>query len=215
MTKNKMDQRIDAFLAKTPEIVTNIKELSFELGNCYMRKKDYSLANKYYEESIDACLKNNNSLLYGSGQANLLVDILILSKQMNLIKKVEMQLEKFYKEPYHDTWPVSFYAFSIAELLRMKKPGFWIEKLLENPKNRDACNLGTVLKAIVSDDEVGFNTSINELLKVHDRRVKYGALRYIPEGFISMDGMALIYLAQRRGFFVRIESQYIALDYFT
>lgn len=215
MVKNKIDQRIDAFLAQKPSSVYDNKELSFFWGNCYLRKKEFVLACKYYKESIYACLNNPHSLWYGSGQLNWLVDILILSGKLDLAEEVEAKISMFFEEPQHDTWPVSFYAFSIIRLVQVKSPGFWVDKLLEDPKNRDAINLGKVLEGLVNNDEMGFNTALDELLRVHDRRVKYGALRETPEGFICMDGMAMVFLAQKRGIPVSFESEYIVPNYFS
>jgi hypothetical protein len=215
MINKKTDLKIDTFLAEIPEIVLRVKEMNFLIGNCYVRKRKYLIARQYYEESIAACLENKNHLWHGSGQVNLLVDILILSRKLDLVKKVEVELKKFYREPQHDTWPVSFYAFSIIELLQNRTPDIWIEKLVDNPKNNEAINLGVMLNGIVNNNEIGFNASLNELLQAHDRRVKYGALRETPEGFISMDGMAMVFLAKKRGLSILLESQYIAPDYFS
>lgn len=214
MVNSKMDQKADAFLTEIPETVSREKDLSFLVGNCYVRKKEYPLARKYYEESIVACLEKRYRFWYASGEANLLVAILILSGKLELAEKAKVELGKFYQEPQHDTWPVSFYAFSIVELVQNRTPDNWIEKLFTDPKNREALNLGAILKGIVDKDEIGFNAALDTLLRVHDRRAKYGSLRETPEGFISMDGMALVYLAMKKGLTVRLQSQYIVPDYF-
>jgi hypothetical protein len=214
MYKDKINQKIDAFLAQKPASVYDNKELRFFWGNCYLRKKNYLLANKCYKESIVACLENQHQIWYASGLVSWVVDILILSGKLELIEKVEAEVSKFFQQPQHDTWPISFYAFSIIDLVQNKRRDFWIKKLLGDKKNLEPYILGTNLNAIINNDEKDFNIALLQLLKIHDKKVKYGALRESPEGFISMDGMSLVFLAQKRGIHVLIENEYIFPDYF-
>lgn len=197
MVKDKITQKVDAFLAQEPSNVYNNKELSFFWGNCYLRKKEYSLANQHYRESIDASLNNKNQIWHSSGQVNWLVDILLMSGKLDLAEKVENEVHRFYEEPQHDTWPVSFYSLSVIELAQNKDSDFWISKLLNERKDPESYLLAINLNAIMSSNESGFNNALDEFLRFHDRKVKYGVLRETPEGFISMNGMSLVFLAQK------------------
>jgi hypothetical protein len=213
-----IDEKIDRFINLSLEDIQQksayYEELAFFLGNCYLRRTNYSLALKYYRMSINSCFRNR-SLWKGSSEPNLLVDILILSKQLDLLDKVVIELETFKTKPLAGGSTIACYAYCITDFLKENNhTDFWIQKILEKPSIKYTYFLGLSLQAINAYHEIEFNQALEGLLKIHNGQAKHGALRETAEGLICMPAMSLIYLAMKNGIAITTESEYIAPEYF-
>ena len=211
----KLDYLFPLYLEDLKKKTAYYKELAFNLGNCFLRKNDFTKATKYYQMSIQACF-SNNQLWRASGQANWIVDILILSKQLHLLDKVIRELEKFSKVGEQSEWPVTHYAFCITDMLNgNSRSEYWIDKLLERKKVKEILFEGEALLAIKNQNESGFNMALLDLLKVHNGQAKQGGLRWTAEGLICMPAMSMIYIAQQHGIKTVVASEYIVPEYFS
>jgi tetratricopeptide (TPR) repeat protein len=189
-------------------------QFAFKLGNCYLRKKEFETALIYYQMSINSCFKAPQ-YWKASGQVNWLVDILILSKQLNLLDSVIKELDLYKLEPKLGNSPIAYYSYSVACLLKKdNNPEYWIQSLLEKPTPKVTYIYGESFRAIICRNEIEFNQDLTELINIHDGQVKHGELRETGEGLICMSGMSLVYLAMQNGLNVTIESEYINPDYF-
>lgn len=189
-------------------------QCAFKLGNCYLRKHDFELAQKYYEMSFNSSF-TPPQFWRESGQANWLVNNLILSKQLKSLNKVIDELESFRKMPHRATWPVTFYVLCVTNFVQGNPDfRFWLEKLLNNKSVKESFCEGKAIQGIADQDESNFKQALVELLLIHDRQVKHGMLRETGEGLICMSGMSLVYLAIENGMNVDIKSDYIVPEYF-
>jgi hypothetical protein len=213
-----IDEKIDRFinlgLNRIEKKDVGFGELAFFLGNCYIRRIDYSNALKYYRMSINSCFINH-SIWRASAEPNWLVDILILSKQLDLLDKVVMELETFKSVPLAGESTIAYYAYCITDFLKENNHAeIWIQKIITKPSVKYTYLLGQSLQAITTKCEIEFNQALDGLLKIHDGQAKHGALRETAEGLICMPAMSLIYLAMKNGISITVESEYIAPDYF-
>jgi hypothetical protein len=210
----KITRFTDVYLADIQNKVPFSNQCAFKLGNCYLRKKEYLTATKYFKMSINSSF-TKPQLWRGSGQVNWLVDILILSKQLNLLDQVIKELETYKLKPNSGYSPIAHYSYCVADFLNGDNDTkYWIDKLLEKPSVKDIFFGGEAFQAIVNHNETEFNQALSALLKIHDGQAKHGALRETAEGLICMPAMSLIYLAMKNGIAITTESEYIAPDYF-
>jgi hypothetical protein len=214
MMKN--DYVVDEYIKALRKLETmdSFKELMFLMGNCFLRKGDFNSAKKYYQISIKASF-SVNSFWKRSGQPNLLIDALILSKRIKMLNEVASELTSYQTCFGNGSAPILYYSLCIVEfLLQNGTPDPWIRKLLDLKKIKISVTKGQLFSAICEGDTQKFNDLLKYYLTIHDRQVKYGALRNTPEGLICMSAMSMIYIALRKGIPINVKSIYIFPEFF-
>lgn len=213
-TNEKIEYFTNIYLEDIQNKAPFYDQCAFKLGNCYLRKHEYELAQKYYKMSINSSF-TPPKYWKDSGQANWLVNNLILSNEFQLLNKVSNELESFKEIPHRETWPVTFYALCVIKFIQGNADfRFWLEKLLSKQSVKESFCEGKAIQGIADHDESNFKQALGELLLIHDRQVKHGMLRETGEGLICMSGMSLVYLAITNGMIVDIINEYIVPDYF-
>lgn len=210
-TSNKIEFLTEAYLRDLePD-----DELSFLLAICYMRKGNFYEALRLFGVSVERMFSPPFLWWKGTGQVNWLVDVWILSGKEDLYPQVTFELEQYKKTPYGGDSAVACYAYSLMELLSPSDRD--ISKLIEGVLRRQTWKLtyaiGHVLQAIVKGDANELNSNLVNLLRVHDGMAKRGNLRATAEGLICMQAMSLAYVARKYDLPVRVENEYMPLNY--
>ena len=207
--------KVITFLNDYPRIFKpDDDKTAFYLGNCYVQLDDYAEAQRQFERSIIAMF-GPKKLWKDTGQVDWLVDICVLSGRTDLFPDVLRELELYKKIPSKGDSALAYYVYGLMDLLY---PSGWdipisIKNLLKRPKWKLTYAIGQVLQSIIDGDLVALNSTLSNLLKVHDGMVKHGALRVTAEGLICMQAMSLTYAALKRDLIVEIENDYLPMGY--
>jgi len=150
-----------------------------------------------------------------TGEIEKLGEVFILANQPRSFRNTWKQETENYRLGPRSDALVAQYACALQCLVvyedQCAEPH--IHRLLQKPKVKDMFATGKIFEAIVSRDQLVFDSTLNELITVHHRMATYGSLRETPLGFLCLGAMALSKMALERGMVVNIESEYLSKEY--
>jgi hypothetical protein len=190
------------------------RSLAFLMGICHIQLGDYKKGRRLFERSCHATFKHPFYWKI-SDQPNWLVDICVLSGKTNRYPDVLRELELFKKTDRGMLSLWALYAYGVMEFLL---PTGWnvatsIQELLNVPKSKVSYANGEALLAINEKDQTGLESALISLLKAHEGKAKYGALRETSEGLLCMSAMTLAIAGIKHGLSVDMDSNYFSNGY--
>jgi hypothetical protein len=179
---------------------------------CLVQLNDYTNARESFGAALRGLLEDR--FWHGTSQPNMLIDTYILANQRGFLPQATKEIAAYSSDPRGKSL-VALYAYAMTSLLLAKDEdaGVHVEGLLKKPKIKDTFAMGKAIKAIVERDQTAFDAALDNLLRVHDGKVKFGELRETPYGFLCLPAMSLALMALRRSMKVNSESEYISKGY--
>jgi hypothetical protein len=190
------------------------RSLAFLMGICHIQLGEYRKGRRLFDKSCRAMFKPP-FYWKGTAQPNWLVDICVLSGKTNRYPDVLRELELFKKTDLGMRSLLALYAYGVMEFLL---PTGWsistsIQELLNVPKAKESYAKGEALLAINEKDRAGLERALISLLKAHEGKAKYGALRETSEGLLCMSAMSLAIAGLKHGLSVDMDSNYFSNGY--
>jgi len=185
---------------------------------CQIKLQNYKVAqrNCHIVLSNGFCKKEPGYRIFlASSQIEKLPELYILAGQpLPFLPKLIAEIEA-YKKDKRDNSLVAHYAYALLDYLlgEDEKALLHCAPLMEYPKVKDMFAIGEIVQAIGQMDQQMFDYSFDRLLIAHRGMAKFGSLREMPEGYLSLAAMCLAKLARDRGLTVNVESEYLSLPY--
>jgi len=187
---------------------------AFLLGICQMQLGDYEEAHRLFQKSCVAMFVPP-MFWKRSNQPHRLVDVCVLSGREYLYEDVKKELNLFGAGDKKEGLYL-IYSFGLMELLSPSNNDImnkWIERWINKPKIKDMHAIGLIFHAIVDGNQADLNNSLEKLLRAHEGQVKHGDLKWTPEGLVCMPAMSLTYAALIHGLNVKVEDDYLPIEY--
>jgi tetratricopeptide (TPR) repeat protein len=179
---------------------------------CLTKLGDYLNAQHFYTQSLRSSLQDR--LWHLSGEPSRLVDTYVLADLSDVLPEVLHEVEEYKLDPRGDSLlPLYAYALACLIMSRDEKAGDYVAGLIKKPKIKDTFAMGTTIKAIIGRNQAEFDAALDDLLRAHRGRAKFGALRETPEGFLCLPAMSLAKMALQRSMNVKSESEYMSKGY--
>ncbi len=199
-------------LADYKKLLNSDREYSFfTFGNCYIQLTNYQEAKRNFEISILSFLKKPQMWRIN---VEWLVTTCILAGRWDLFPRIHDELENFKNtEPGNSA--ISNLTYSMLEFVYPTGFNFdnAIEAMLKWKKDKYVFSALQVITSIMNRDQIQYESSMVDFLKVHEGKAKFGELRYTPEGLICMPGMGFAFGAMKRGLQTNIINDYLSIDY--
>jgi hypothetical protein len=179
---------------------------------CLTQLGDYPNAQHFYGLALRSSLRDR--LWHLSGEINRLVDALVLANQPDFYSQIAKQVETYKLDRRGDSL-LALYAYALVRLVsgNDEEANDYVPGLLSKPKIKWTFAMGKIVKAILDRDQTAFDVALDDLLRAHQGRAKFGELRETPEGFLCLPAMSLSKMALERGLEVNAESEYLSKGY--
>ena len=213
----------------------NTEQKYIDSHDFFKREPDWSYARlmvalcliklQKYESAKNNCLValENCSFRGGPGyqtfiftsQIEKLPELFVFSGQPESFHKTLITELNEYKKDERGKSLISHYAYALQNLLYGEdvEALTHCEPLVKRPKIKDMFAIGETIRAIVEKDQQAFDKALDLLLLAHRGMAKQGSLRESPEGFLSMPGISLSYIAYSRGLSINTVNEYLPVSY--
>ena len=185
---------------------------------CYIKLHDFTSAQINCLAALNTCSFRNEPgyrIFVATSEIEKIAELYLLAGQPPaFLPQLVAELES-YKQDARGNSLVAHYAYALLALLQNNDDQALrhVDDLKKYPKEKDIFAAGEMIQAIGKRDQLQFKQSLNDLLRAHCGKAKFGGLRETPERYICLSAMCLIKLARERGFVVNVENEYLSLPY--
>lgn len=214
MNQEKFKQDLDYFNKLIKEEAPISDYISFIPGICHVKLGNYLEAQRMFSNTISNSF-NELALRIWASEPHQLINIFIISGEYHYYYKVMEWLEFIKTIKPAGSSPVAYYAYTIMELWQPqgKNLSEWINNIRSRAQFKMGKFMGDAIQSMVESNEDQFNSSMEDILKIHNGMAKHGIIRESPERYLCLTAMSLGLLAIRKNISLNIENEYFSPGY--
>jgi hypothetical protein len=209
----KLQEKAKSYLNRMEESDFWPDSLNYKKAICFICLGEYRKAQAHFVSCLKG-LRTTFKLWAMSNQPDLLVNVWLLSGNLDMLSKIRADLDSYLASQREVNYLGDFSLLLLKMVARQDRATSpFIAKLLANPSLKDGYEIGTIAQSVVNRDQDRLNLSLQNLLDIHNKSAKYGSLRETPEGLICLNAMSLAHCAIQRNLDIQYNGYYLPIDY--